>query len=76
MLNPSETQALFQSEAHRVTDIRNKALRALYENQECFVAQWILQNPFEQMSDYRLKFIYDETSDLCYTVEMEKIDVQ
>lgn len=46
----------------------------LLRNQECYVAQWILQNPFAKMEDYQLKFTYNETSMMGYTVTMEKIE--
>lgn len=55
--------------------LRNQAMKFLMENQETYVAQWILQNPYAQINDYRLKFVYNDTSMLGYTVEMEKIDV-
>lgn len=55
--------------------LRNQATKFLLENQETYVAQWILQNPYAQITDYRLKFVYNDTSMLGYTVEMEKIDV-
>lgn len=52
-----------------------QARQFLYDNQECFVAQWVLQNPFANINDYRLKFVYSDKSLMGYTVEMEKIDV-
>lgn len=52
-----------------------QARKFLYDNQECFVAQWVLQNPFANINDYRLKFVYTDKSLMGYTVEMEKIDV-
>lgn len=54
--------------------LRKQALKFLYDNQECYVAQWILQNPFANPQDYRLKFVYNDESRLGYTVEMEKIE--
>lgn len=54
--------------------LRNQAMKFLMENQETYVAQWILQNPYAQMNDYRLKFVYNDQSMLGYTVEMEKIE--
>lgn len=54
--------------------LRNQAMKFLMENQETYVAQWILQNPFAQINDYRLKFVYNDQSLLGYTVEMEKIE--
>lgn len=54
--------------------LRNQAMKFLMENQETYVAQWILQNPYAQMDDYRLKFVYNDSSMLGYTVEMEKIE--
>lgn len=54
--------------------LRNQAMKFLLENQETYVAQWILQNPFAKIEDYRLKFVYNDKSMLGYTVEMEKIE--
>jgi microcompartment protein CcmL/EutN len=56
-------------------EIRKQAIRVLIDNQECLVAQWIIQNPFEQISDYMLEFKYhDEASpEHGYTVKMVKI---
>lgn len=54
--------------------LRNQAMKFLMENQETYVAQWILQNPYAQIDDYRLKFVYNDSSMLGYTVEMEKIE--
>lgn len=55
--------------------LRARAFKTLYDNQECYVAQWIIQNPFVNVNDYRLKFVYNDESLLGYTVEMEKINV-
>lgn len=57
-------------------ELMQQAREFLYNNQECYVAQWILQNPFANISDYRLKFMYNDSSLMGYSVEMEKIDVQ
>lgn len=54
----------------------HQARKFLYDNQECFVAQWVLQNPYADINSYRLKFVYNDQSLLGYTCEMEKIDVQ
>lgn len=51
-----------------------QARQFLYDNQECFVAQWVLQNPYVDISSYRLKFVYNDESLLGYTCEMEKIE--
>ena len=50
-----------------------QARKFLYDNQECFVAQWVLQNPYADINSYRLKFVYNDQSLLGYTCEMEKI---
>lgn len=55
-------------------ELHAQASRFILENQECYVAQWILQNPFANISDYRLKFQYNDISKMGYTVEMEKIE--
>lgn len=52
-----------------------RARQFLFDNQECYVAQWILQNPFANISDYRLKFVYNDHTLMGYSVQMEKIDV-
>lgn len=57
-------------------DLMKQAREFLYNNQECYVAQWILQNPFANINDYRLKFVYNDKSLMGYSVEMEKINVQ
>lgn len=51
-----------------------QAREFLYNNQECYVAQWILQNPFVNIGDFRLKFVYNDKTLMGYTVEMEKIE--
>lgn len=56
-------------------ELRAQAMKFLYDNQECYVAQWILQNPFANPADYALKFTYNDQSMLGYSVTMEKIDV-
>lgn len=55
--------------------LRKQAMDFLLANQETYVAQWILQNPYAQVNDYRLKFEYNDQSLMGYTVVMEKIDV-
>lgn len=55
-------------------ELRAQAMKFLYDNQECYVAQWILQNPFENPGDYALKFTYNDKSMLGYSVTMEKIE--
>lgn len=47
-----------------------KAKRTLFNNQECYVAQWILQNPDANMSDYELHFRWNDANG--YNVYMEK----
>lgn len=56
-------------------EIRRQATKVLIDNQECFVAQWILQNPFENIKDYKLSFrYYDENHpEHGYHVKMIKI---
>lgn len=65
--------------AQKVNGMNREQLAAqarafLYNNQECYVAQWVLQNPFANISDYRLKFVYNDHTLMGYTVEMEKIE--
>lgn len=76
MLIDREEVARVVTEATKPVDreaIMAQARKFLYDNQECFVSQWVLQNPFANINDYRLKFVYTDTSLLGYTVEMEKI---
>lgn len=72
---PEDAAEAFQKEVDMREALRQQAMKALYDNQECFVAQWILQNPFANPKDYRLKFVYNDKSMLGYSVTMEKIDV-
>lgn len=72
-----EEVACIVNEAHKPVDreaLMAQARKFLYDNQECYVSQWVLQNPFANISDYRLKFVYNDKSLLGYSVEMEKID--
>ena len=59
----------------RLRELRERATHTLLVNQECYVAQWILQNPFENIMDYQLKF-YNDDPNCVYSVRMEKLDVQ
>lgn len=72
MIDVGEIQEMTQDEMRKM---RETATNALIMNQECFVAQWILQNPFERISDYELKF-YNDDPNCVYSVRMEKINVQ
>jgi hypothetical protein len=54
-------------------ELRAQAMKFLYDNQECYVAQWILQNPFANPEHYALKFVYNDSSMLGYSVTMEKL---
>lgn len=72
---PEDAADAFRQEADIRESLRQQAMKVLYDNQECFVAQWILQNPFANIKEYRMKFVYNDKSMLGYTVEMEKIDV-
>lgn len=56
-------------------ELRKAAVNFLLTNQECYVAQWILQNPFADISQYKLKFQYNDESYMGYSVIMEKTDV-
>lgn len=53
--------------------LRAQAMKFLFDNQECYVAQWILQNPFANPEHYALKFVYNDESLLGYSVTMEKL---
>lgn len=77
-IDKESVEAMFEANkpAQSREALMNQARDFLYNNQECYVAQWVLQNPFANINDYRLKFVYNDTSLMGYTVEMEKIDVQ
>lgn len=53
--------------------LRQQSIQFLLANQECYVAQWIIQNPFANISDYRLKFEYNDQTQTGYSACMEKI---
>lgn len=55
-------------------ELIQRAQKFLFDNQECYVAQWIIQNPFARIEDYKLHFVYDDKSFSGYTVEMVKIE--
>jgi len=38
----------------RITELVHAALMTLNKNRECYVAQWILQNPNANIGDYTL----------------------
>lgn len=67
-----DTEALKEFTQEQMQEMRDRAMMTLITNQECFTAQWILQNPFLKVSDYYLHFEYDEGSHTCYKVSMEK----
>lgn len=71
---PQQVTLTREEENAKREQLRNQALKALYDNQECFVAQWILQNPFENPNDYTLRFVYHDKSKLGYDVQMVKIE--
>lgn len=52
---------------------RDLAIKTLYINQECYVAQWILMNPYVNPEEYALKFIWNDQELSGYSVTMEKI---
>lgn len=74
-LSTGDVNDIFHAEKDARQALHDQAVSAIIANQECYVAQWILQHPFERMADYRLKFVYNDQSMTGYTVEMEKIDV-
>lgn len=67
-----DTSAVAEMTTAQMEEMRKKAMMVLVNNQECYVAQWIMQNPFLQVSDYYLHFEYDEGSENFYKVSMEK----
>lgn len=58
----------------QLQEYRDRAMKTLIQNQECYVAQWILQNPFANMNDYMLKFYPEEGNPNVYGVRMEKVE--
>lgn len=76
LIDPSEITDIVEQASKPIDReaMMNQARKFLYDNQECYVAQWIIQNPYADISQYRLKFVYNDQSMLGYTVEMEKIE--
>lgn len=76
--SPEDVERVFEQNSMSPEQLRqqmqNQAMIFLMENQETYVARWILQNPYANISDYRLKFVYSDTSHTGYTVEMERIE--
>lgn len=69
----SEVKLTPEQELEQRNQMRQLAIKTLYENQECFVAQWILQNPYANPEHYALKFVYHDESLSGYSVTMEKL---
>lgn len=44
-------------------EIVEQARKTIEQNKECFVAQWILQNPDEKIEDYVLAYQDDWATD-------------
>lgn len=74
MLTISETENIFTEQVELRQKLVEQARKFLYDNQECYVAQWILQNPYADIKQYRLKFVYNDASRSGYSVEMEEIE--
>lgn len=51
--------------------ILKKAIETLNKNQECYIAQWIKQNPDKNISDYTL---CHQTVDGVFKVWLKKIE--
>lgn len=71
-----DVEGIVDDTKERIEAMRQQAMHTLMINQECFVAAWIMQNPFEKVSDYMLKFYPEEGNPNVYGVRMEKVDVQ
>lgn len=67
-----DTEMVKDLTQEQMQKIRDQATMVLINNQECYVAQWILQNPFLKMSDYYLKFEPEQGNINVYKVSMEK----
>lgn len=70
MIDPVELMT--QMDAKR-EELRQQALKVLIDNQETYVAQWILQNPGKNIEDYTLEFKWLEGDNNGYHVKMIKI---
>lgn len=76
-LSPEQIKQVFGEEVKQgdVRErLRQQSMQFLLANQECYVAQWIIQNPFANISDYRLKFEYNDQTQTGYSASMEKIN--
>ena len=78
MISVEEGAKIFEQVEKRINmtpeEFSIAARKFLFENQEAYVAQWIIQNPFANISDYKLKFEYNDMSLTGYTVQMVKIE--
>lgn len=69
MIDIQEVQDLTQEAVERM---REQAILTLINNQEVYVAKWLLQNPYEKVGDYQLVFSEGKEPGEVYRVSMEK----
>lgn len=55
-----------------IAHMRDQAILTLINNQEVYVAKWLLQNPYAKISDYQLVFSEGKEPGEVYRVSMEK----
>ena len=70
MIDPIE---LMNRMEEKREELRKQAQKVLIDNQETYVAQWILQNPTANISDYHLEFQWLEGVGGGYKVRMVKV---
>lgn len=71
MIDPAKL--LEQIDAKREA-LKQQAMQVLVDNQETYVAQWILQNPTTNIDEYTLEFKWLEGVGGGYQVRMVKIE--
>ncbi|WCO82176.1 hypothetical protein vBPpSSYP_194 [Pseudomonas phage vB_PpS_SYP] len=69
MIDVQDVQDLTQEAIERM---REQAILTLINNQEVYVAKWLLQNPYEKVGDYQLVFAEGKEPGEVYRVSMEK----
>lgn len=52
-------------------ELRNRIQEAVNSNQECFIAHWLLQNPYAELSKLRLNHGFKGG---CYEFWVEEVD--
>lgn len=79
MINPTDhisIEEVFEKQDEiqkKIESLRKQAAKTLYDNQECYVAQWILHNPDKNPADYYLEFEC-RLDGHGYNVRMKRLD--